>query len=147
MSEKNIKFAIKNGLLVGCEFTYDQIKELPMHFCVTCSMDRMHAFKRKRNHDQNRYEPLECIAVDFKGPFSTLTFHSNRGFYLISDHRSGGVWSYPCKNKNEETLLKILEHFFSMVNGYPFRSRIFHCDDDSVENGDLISSYIQGLGM
>eukprot|EP01034_Spumella_vulgaris_P047204 gene47204-biopygen426 len=107
----------------------------------------MHAFNRKRRYDQDRYQPLECIAVDFKGPFSTLTFHYNRGFYLISDHRSGAVWSYPCKNKNEETLHTILEHFFSMINEYPFSVRIFHCDDDSVENGGLITDYVQGLGI
>eukprot|EP01034_Spumella_vulgaris_P047443 gene47443-biopygen18131 len=147
MSESRIKYSVRNDLFTGCPCTYEQIKNLKLHLCPTCHMGRMSATKRKKQNDRVRYEPLECIAVDYKGPFSTLTIHSNRGFYLISDHRSGAVWSYPCKNKNEATLFKILEHFFSMINEYPFRARVFHCDDDSVENGGLISNYVQSLGL
>eukprot|EP01034_Spumella_vulgaris_P034656 gene34656-biopygen29504 len=127
--------------------------ELPVKICCDNKsakmMGRMHAFKRRRQNDLVRYNPLECIAVDWKGPFSTLTIHMNRGFYLISDHRSGAIWTYPSKNKNEVTLLKILKHFFRMVQSYscPSRPKIFHCDDDSVENGGLISSYLLGLGL
>eukprot|EP01034_Spumella_vulgaris_P047277 gene47277-biopygen5982 len=147
MSAKNIKFAVQGGLFTGCPYTYEQIKDLTLHLCAVCEMGRMHAFKRQKQNDKERYKPLECLAVDYKGPFSTLTIHSNRGFYLVSDHRSGAVWSYPCKNKNEDTLLKILKHFFDMIKAFPFRPRVFHCDDDTVENGELISSYVQGLGL
>eukprot|EP01034_Spumella_vulgaris_P047502 gene47502-biopygen35191 len=147
MSENHIKYVVKNNLFTGCPCTYEDIKYLRLHLCATCQMGRMRASNRKKRDDRTRYSPLECIAVDYKGPFSTLTIHSNRGFYLINDHRSQAVWSYPCKNKNEETLFKILEHFFSMINEYPFRARIFHCDDDSVENGGLISRYLLSLGL
>eukprot|EP01034_Spumella_vulgaris_P047423 gene47423-biopygen17393 len=34
-----------------------------------------------------------------------------------------------------------------MINEYPFRARVFHCDDDSVENGGLISRYLLSLGL
>eukprot|EP01034_Spumella_vulgaris_P047574 gene47574-biopygen39038 len=147
MSERNIKYVVKHGLLTGRPFTYEQLKDLPLHLCASCTMGRMRASDREKQRDKKRYEPLECIATDYKGPFSTRTIHGNRGFYLISDHRSNEAWSYPCKNKNEETLLKILEHFFSMTNEYAFRPRVFHCDDDSVENGGLISEYLRGLGL
>eukprot|EP01034_Spumella_vulgaris_P047517 gene47517-biopygen36340 len=148
MTEKKIKHAVKNGLFIGCPVTWDQIKDLTMHLCAVCAMGRMHAFKRQKHHDRERYKPLECIAVDWKGPFSTLTIHSNRGFYLLSDHRSGAVWSYPSKDKGEDTLLKILKHFFNMVKSFsaPF-PRILHCDDDSVETGSLITQYVNKLGV
>eukprot|EP01034_Spumella_vulgaris_P032417 gene32417-biopygen27615 len=147
--ERNIKFAVKHGLFSGCPVTFEQIKDLSLHLCAVCAMGRMHAFKRGKKNDKVRYKPLECIAVDFKGPFSTLSIQANRGFYLVSDHRTGAVWGYPCKNKNEDTLLKILQHFFNMVKTYPCpsRPRVFHCDDDSVENGELITTYLEELGL
>eukprot|EP01034_Spumella_vulgaris_P047253 gene47253-biopygen4350 len=147
MSVSKIKFGVKNGLFSGCPYTHEQIKDLTLHLCAVCAMGKMRAANRVNQKDRVRYQPMECIAVDWKGPFSALSFHKNRGFYLVSDHRSGAMWSYPSKNKNEETLFKILKHFFGMAKAYPFQTRIFHCDDDSVETGGLISNYVVSLGL
>ncbi len=108
MSERNIKFAVKNHLFKGCDVTYDNIKDLKLRMCYTCQMGRMHAFRRPGVTGHN-YLPLECIGVDYKGSLGTRSVHMHTGFYLINDHSSGGVWAYPCGNKGENTLLGILE--------------------------------------
>jgi hypothetical protein len=80
--------------------------------CYTCQMGRMHAFNRL-GETGKEYKPLECIAVDYKGPLGTRSVHQHTGFYLLSDHSTGAVWSYPCGNKGEVVLLKILETFYA----------------------------------
>jgi hypothetical protein len=44
MSEKNIKYSVRNHLFADCDVQYDEIKDLKMRFCYTCQMGRMHAF-------------------------------------------------------------------------------------------------------
>ncbi len=61
---------------------------------------------------QHEYEPLECIVVDYKGPLGTSSVHHCNGFYLISDHRTGGVWAYPLSGKDESILFPILRQFY-----------------------------------
>jgi hypothetical protein len=90
------------------------------------------------------FAPLECIAVDYKGPILTQSVHHCTGFYLISDHKTGGVWSYPCVNKGEDTLCDLLSSFFNFtVEPSKFESIIFHCDRDTVILGGKVSDYIK----
>jgi hypothetical protein len=143
MSEKNIKRAVKLKLIVGCPVTYEAIKDLSMRFCYACQLGRMRAAPVKPPTGKE-YAPLECIAVDYKGPILTQSVHHCTGFYLISDHKTGGVWSYPCVNKGEDTLCDILSSFFNFtVEPSKFESRIFHCDCDTVILGGKVSDYIK----
>jgi hypothetical protein len=66
MSEKNIKYSVRNHLFAGCDIQYDEIKDLKLHFCYTCQMGRMHAFSCPGS-TKKQYKPLECIGVDYKG--------------------------------------------------------------------------------
>ena len=69
--------------------------------------------------------------------------HHCTGFYLISDHRTGGVWAYPCTGKEESILLPILRQFFMhTVDPSRFVSRIFHCDYDTVLTGGKVTEYL-----
>jgi hypothetical protein len=144
MSERNIKTAVKNHLFSGCNVTYDDIKDLKLRMCYTCQMGRMHAFRRP-GVTGYRYNPLECIGVDYKGPLGTRSVHQHTGFYLINGHSSGGVWAYPCGNKGEDTLLGILESFYGQtVDRSNFESRVIHCDYDSVLLGGVVRNFIDG---
>jgi hypothetical protein len=147
MSERNIKYAIRNHLFAGCDVQYDEIKDLRLRFCYTCQMGRMRAFKRPgATHKQ--YKPLECIWVDYKGPLGTRSVHHHTGFYLLSDHSSGGVWSYPCGSKGEQVLLKILEDFYkTTVDRTSFVPHYLHCDYDTVITGDLIREFVVSRGL
>ncbi len=94
------------------------------------------------------YLPLKCLAVDYKGPLGSRSTRHHTGFYLVSDHSSGGVWSYPCVNKDEDTLFHIMETFFkNTVDRTLFIPHIMHCDRDSVITGGLIHKYILDRGM
>ena len=80
--------------------------------------------------------------MDYKGPFSR-SVHGNTGFYLITDHNSGAVWSHPCKDKGENVLFDILQNFlFATVGATQFKTSILHCDADSVELGEKITKYL-----
>eukprot|EP01034_Spumella_vulgaris_P032431 gene32431-biopygen27626 len=148
MSENNIKYAVRKHLYESCPVTYEQIKDLKLRLCASCKMGTMKAFARNKLRPKDRYEIMECLAVDYKGPFSTHTVHHCSGFYLISDHRSQAVWVYPCQDKSEDTLYKIMESFFDLIKMLPCpHPRILHCDDDSVETGGLISRYVRAQGL
>jgi hypothetical protein len=79
--------------------------------------------------------------VDYKGPLGTRSVQ-HTGFYLLSDHSTGAVWSYPCGNKGEVVLLKILETFYATtVDRTSFSSHFLHCDYDSRITGELIREF------
>jgi hypothetical protein len=84
LSESNIKKALQGHMLIGAGFTYDQIKDSTLRLCVSCQQGHMRANPRLKP-SKRVYQPLEKIAVDYKGPFHTHSVHKNRGFYLISD--------------------------------------------------------------
>jgi hypothetical protein len=87
-------------------------------------MGRMRASNRNKTLHQD-YKPLECLVVDYKGPLEPRTVHQNTGFYLLSDHRTGGVWAYPCPNKGEIVLSSILHQFFDLtISPTCFQSRL-----------------------
>jgi hypothetical protein len=134
MSERNIKYAIKNGLFADCPVTFDEISDLKLRTCYTCQMGRMPTFASG--------------GLTGKGPLGTRCTRHYTRFYLVSDHSSGGVWSYPCVNKDEDTLFHILEIFFKYtVDRTSFIPHIMHCDRDSVITGGLIFKYIMDRGM
>ena len=104
--------------------------------CYGCHFGRMKAQKVKPVTGHN-YDLLEYIGVDYKNPFNIRTVHGNTGFYLITDHNSGAIWSHPCKSKDEETLFEILDNFLTFtVNRMGKHVSIMHCDADTVELGD-----------
>ncbi len=67
MTEKNIKRALRLNLLSGCPVTYNEVKDTTMRIRFACQLGRMHAFTRLAVTGKD-YTPLECIAVDYKGP-------------------------------------------------------------------------------
>ena len=147
IAEDKIRYALRHKLYKDCPVTYELIKDLTMRKCFLCQMGQMRAFRRGPLTGKV-YQPLECIAVDYKGPFKAHSVHGNNGFYLISDHKTSSVWVYPCKSKDEDVLLTILQSFFlQTVKRTDFTPRIFHCDDDSVETGGFISDFVLGLGL
>ncbi len=123
-SERNIKLAVKHGLFAHCPITYDKIKKLRLRRCFS--------FPRKPS-TQKEYEPLECIAVDYKEPIGASSVH----------HWTEGVWVYPCTGKEESILLPILRQFFMhTVDPSRYVSRIFHCDYDTVLTGGNVTEYL-----
>eukprot|EP01034_Spumella_vulgaris_P032761 gene32761-biopygen27921 len=143
MSEKNIKDGIKHGLFQGCP-SYNQVKDLKMRLCYGCQMGRMRA-QWMKPVTGNKYDPLEYIAVDYKGPFSEHSVHHNTGFYLITDHESSAVWAYPCHNKGEEVLHTVLLTFLAYAaQEFPaFKIKTLHCDYDRVELGNRITTFLR----
>jgi hypothetical protein len=147
LSEQRIKEALRLNLYAGCPFTYNDVKDLTLRFCFSCQMGRMHAFPRPGTSKAARL-PLEKIAVDYKGPFRTRTIHHNTGFYLVSDRKTGGVWTYPCVDRGEDVLLGVLQNFFnSVVRPSPYKTKIFQCDYDAVTTSGLIKNFVKSLDL
>ena len=147
MSIQSIKNGVKNNLFKNCSTSYSQIKHLHMRLCYGCKFGSMKA-KPMGPITGHEYEPLQYLGTDYKGPFSIPTVHGNTGFYLITDHNSGAVWSYPCKDKGEEVLFETLQNFLTFtVEASGRRTRIIHCDADSVELGDKITKFLNVRGI
>lgn len=110
---------------------YDEIKDKSMRTCFACQLGRMHAFPSLVMTGKD-YAPLECIAVDYKGKTSTPT--SCTGFYLISDHKTSAVGSYPCTNKGARHSTAVLRPR-GAVSDYIFN----HHQNDQIErNADHV---------
>jgi hypothetical protein len=84
----------------GCPVTYDEIKDKTKRTCFACQLGRMHVFPRLAVTEKD-YAPLECMAVDYKGPISTPTIHRCIGFCLISDQDQCRMKLLLCQHERE----------------------------------------------
>src|ERR1039457_2288290 len=129
-------------MVTGAKYTYDDIKDATMRVCFDCMQGRMRAFPIKPDGVLHVYEPFEKVAIDYKGPFPIKSVHNNNGFYLMSDALSSMVFVYPCKNKDEDTTLSVLEQFNNtVVKVHNHVMRKLQSDYDTVLMSALIEAW------
>jgi hypothetical protein len=147
LGEGNIKKALKNNMLLGAKYTYEDIKDAKLKFCPVCMEGRMKAFSPPVKFRTKTFDLFEKIAMDYKGKFATASVGNYTGFYLVSDYGSNNVFAYPVSSKDEIATLDVLEKFNSVVgqSGKEMKEvvKIFQSDSDSVLLGGAVSNWFQ----
>ena len=113
-------------------YTMEDVKCVTSH-CQTCAKLKPRFYKPCNPPLIKATQPLERLAVDFKGPLPSVT-HNN---YLLTvvDEYSRFPWAFACKNMTAKTVTNCLDQIFSLCghagfihsdNGPAFLSKELH---------------------
>lgn len=143
LGEANILKGLRNKCWVGAQYTLEDVKDTRLPFCPTCMEGRMKAAPPSSSTRRQKFGLFEKMGMDYKGKFSTPDIHGNSGFYLVADYGSGNVFAYPCKSKDEEVALDILEKYKSVTLQASATLKVFQSDYDSVLLGSAVMNWLR----
>lgn len=112
LGEANIKRALKNKMVKGCKYTYEDVKDLEMRVCYDCLRGRMKARPSNPVTDHD-WAPLQKIAIDFKGYFKKRSHRGYKGFMLLVDYNTNYLYADLVKKKSEH--VRVLADFMRKV--------------------------------
>jgi len=115
ISEGKIKEALRKGMVLGANATYDDVKDLKLKVCFDCMKGRMKGLP-KQPVTEHPWKPFEKIGIDFKGYFPTKSYHGYRGFMLLSDAGTNYVHCVLVKSKGDN--VDLLSEFKESIVDY-----------------------------
>jgi len=141
LGSENIKNALKNNMVKGCKYTYSDVKNLEMRVCTECLQGRMKAKSQAPTTD-HKWEPLEKIAIDYKGDFARKAVGGFRGFMLLVDYATNWVHADLVKSKSEHT--KVLKDFMcDTVIRYNKIWRVLQSDSESIFKSARVAQWLR----
>jgi hypothetical protein len=132
-SEKLIKFIVKENLIKGLRYTYNDIRHLHLPLCDTCMRCRMKAFPVYPSLVLHVYAPMEMLSCDILDFKACPDIGGYRFVALYADRSTGCPFPYFLKRKVEllETLKKIQREHGLNRNPKAVRLRFLNADSGS----------------
>ena len=150
LSEYQIKRIVKNQLVDGLKFTYDQIKHLKLGLCPTCVMTKMRAFPVHRSLSNRNHCIFEQISFDIlEFGQRTLSIDGYRYVALYVDHRTNKIMVYGMKRKDEllSTLKLLIHQYGPSRNPKSVKLTYLNCDSGSEQLEQEFLSYCHSNDM
>lgn len=141
LGEKNIKRALKDNIVKGCRYNYNDVKDLTMRVCFDCLQGRMKA-KSSSPTTSHSWTPFEKIAVDFKGYFSKKGYHGERGFMLFVDYATNYVHAELVKSKSEH-VRTLKDYKLKIIDKYGKTWKVLQTDSESIFKSQLVANWIR----
>jgi hypothetical protein len=105
--ESTIKRIVKQNLVNGLKFSYEQIRNLKLGISPTCMMTKMKAFPIYPTMEPASYGVFECLSIDIiEFGQQVRSIDEYRYVALYVDHCTNKLMVYGMKSKDE--LLSIL---------------------------------------
>ena len=122
--EGQIKYMVKNNVVNGLKYNYEQIRHLKLGLCPTCMLTKMKAFPIYKSLSETQYGIFECISFDIVDlGYHTRSRDGYRYVALYVDHCNHKLMAYGLKNKSD--LLSTLQQLFHQ---YGLLVIVNHCD-------------------
>ena len=150
LSEYQIKRIVKNQLVHGLKFTYDQIRHLKLGLCPTCVLTKMKAFPIYRSLSHEKHGVFESISFDIlEFGQRTLSIDGYRYVVLYVDQCTNKLMVYGMKQKNELlSTLKLLIHQYGPTrNRLSLKLTFLNCDSGSEQLEQEFLHYCHLNGM
>ena len=136
-----IKRALREGLVSGCKYSYNGIKDLDMRVCMDCLKGRMRARSEAPTTD-HQWGPLEKIAIDYKGDFARKAVGGFKGFMLLVDYATNYVYADLVKSKAEHTrVLKDFKLRFHTAHGKKWK--VLQSDSESIFKSRRVEQWLR----
>jgi hypothetical protein len=97
--ESTIKRIVKQNLVNGLKFSYEQIKNLKLGICPTCMMTKMKAFPTMEPVSYGAFECLSFDIIEFGQQVRSIDGYRYVAFYV--DHCTNKLMVYGMKRKDE----------------------------------------------
>ena len=147
LSEKYMKRALKESMVKGCRYKYEDIKDQTLRVCDPCMRGRMKATnKRKGTERVHQYKPFEKIGVDYKGPFAIRSYHHYNGFIALSDFASNYCHVEFVKSKTE-ALIALDRFNKSVIKSKGKQWRVMQSDWDSIFKSQEVRDWLLDNGI
>jgi hypothetical protein len=141
MSADRIKSTLKNGIVKGCKYTYNDVQSLHMRECEHCLQGRMRA-KPERGTTDHNWLPCGKIAMDYKGDFARKTIHKEKGFMLMVDYATNWVHADLVKSKDEHT--RVMQDFLiKIAKRYNHEWRVLQSDSESIFKSQRVRNWLR----
>lgn len=137
----NIKYALKHGLVKGCKYTYSDVKDCELRVCNECLQGRMKAKSESPTTD-HKWEPLEKIAIDYKGDFARKAIGGFKGFMLLVDYATNYVTAELVHGKHEHTKA-LKNHMCNVVMRYNRIWRVLQSDSESIFKSARVAQWLR----
>ena len=108
--EALIKWIVKNGVVKGLGYTYDQIKNCTLKLCHACMLGRMRAFPIPASISRKEYGIFEMLSLDII-IFKKASIRHFTCTALYVDKCTSRLFAYHMKSKSEllDTLQRIIK--------------------------------------
>ena len=141
LSEKYIKRALREDMVIGCKYTYNDIKDYDLGVCLDCMKGRMKA-QPSGSLSDTVWQVLEKIGVDYKGPFRVKSIHHYNGFIIFSDNNSNFINIVLVKDKRDVN--QALERYHNeVIVKHNKVWKILQCDYDTIFNSDKVRRWLR----
>jgi hypothetical protein len=141
VSENYIKRALKEKMIDGCKYSYNDVKDYKLGVCISCMKGRMKA-EPAGDLSNSKWNTLEKVGVDYKGPFRINSVHGYNGYIIFSDNDSNLVYVVLVKDKKE--VCQVLEQFNNnIIVKYNKTWKVLQCDYDTIFNSDKVRRWLQ----
>jgi len=115
---------LKNNVVNGLKFSYDQIKHLKLGLCPTCLLTKMKAFPIYKSLSETQYGVFECVSFDIVDlGYHTLSIDGYRYAALYVDHCTHKLMAYGMKHKSDllSTLQQLIHQYGPTRNSKSLR--------------------------
>ena len=132
--ESTIKRIVKQNLVNGLKFSYEQIKNLKLGICPTCMMTKMKAFPIYPTMEPVSYGVFECLSFDIiEFGQQVRSIDGYRYVALYVDHCTNKLMVYGMKRKDEllSTLKLIIHQYGPTRNRNSLTLNYLNCDSGS----------------
>ena len=129
--ESSIKRIVKNNLVNGLKFSYDQIKNLRLGLCPTFMMTKMKAFPIYPTMEPASYGVFECLSFDIiEFGQQVRSIDGYRYVVLYVGHCTNKLMVYGMKRKDEllSTLKLIIHQYGPTRNRNSLTLNYLNCD-------------------
>lgn len=137
----NIKKALKHKMVKGCKYTYEDVKDLDIRLCIECMQGRMKAKSESAVTDHD-WQPLEKIAIDYKGDFARPAMGKFKGFMLLVDYATNFVYADLVMSKNEHTRV-LKDYMRNIVRKYNRIWRVLQSDSESIFTSARVTQWLR----
>ena len=129
--EGQIKHMVKNNVVNGLKYNYDQIRHLKLGLCPTCMLTKMKAFPIYKSLSETQYGVFECISFDIVDlGHQTRSIDGYRYAALYVDHCTHKLMAYGMKHKSDllSTLQQLIHQYGPTRNSKSLRLTYLNCD-------------------
>jgi hypothetical protein len=133
--EALIKRIVRNRLVRGLKFTWDQIRHLSLRLCDTCLRSRMRAFPVYPSISSTVYGIMECVSADIVDYSRVPSVHGYRYAALFICRKSKKKFPYPLRLKTDflDAFIHLLDFHGAPGNKQSVRTRFLNADSGSEE--------------
>ncbi len=143
LPEREIKRLVKNKLVAGLQYTYEEIKNQHLRLCATCMAARMRAFSVPRSIAPIvTYDPFSYISFDILS-FKVRSRNGYIHIVLYVDRKTGTLFAFSCRFKTEllSTLKRLILENGPAANSKASPLRFLNCDSGSEQLGADFLTY------